>query len=146
MAVKLLLETLLLRKGSNPDNFRLLFDGIPKLDQRKVLLAVLGFLSEAHLNKLGDCDYAESIIVISAAAGIISAIVGEDQDKIGHLTSWLTSTSGAGLGEGVGIRRAVLAVVSQKKDNIVGVLEKIVAQFSDKLYIKHSPILQQNGQ
>lgn len=145
IVIKLLLETLLLSKGSNPDRFRLLFDGLPNLDQRRVLVAVLKFLSETHLNKLGLCESPESAEVISAASGIISAIVGQDQDKTNHLIAWLTSSSGAGLGDGVGIRRAVLAVISRNKDNLVDVLEKTVAQFGDQLYIKHSPILQQEG-
>lgn len=143
--VKLLVESLLLSKGSNPDCFRLLFDGLPNLDQRKVLLTVLKFLSETHLNKLGRCDSTESAAVISAASGIISAIVRQDPQKTSHLTTWLTGSSGAGLGEGVGIRRAVLAVVSQSRDDMVNVLEKTVEQFGDQLYIKHSPILQQEG-
>lgn len=61
------------------------------------------------------------------------------------MLEWLTGSSAAGLGEGVGIRRAVLAVVSQHRDDIVAVLEKSLSQFGDQLYIKHSPLLQQEG-
>lgn len=58
---------------------------------------------------------------------------------------WLTGSSGAGLGEGVGIRRAAVAVIAQNKDDLVMVLEKSLGQFGDQLYIKHSPMLQQEG-
>ena len=143
--IKLLVENLLLSEGSDPSRFRLLLGGLPNMEQRKVLLAVLKFLSEAYLNKLGDCSSPEDATMISAAAGVLSAIVKGDQDKMGHLAAWLTRSSGAGLGDGIGIRRAVLAVVSQGKGNVVSVLEKSVAQFGDQLYIKHSPMLQQDG-
>lgn len=145
MITKLLAEVLLLSRDSNPDRFCRLFDGLSNLDQRRVLFAVLKFLSEAHLNQLGLCDSSESADVISAVAGIISAIIGQDRGKTGHLISWLTSSSGAGLGDGVGIRRAVLAIVSRTREDLIDVLEKSVAQFGDQLYIKHSPILQQEG-
>ena len=58
---------------------------------------------------------------------------------------WLTSSSAAGVGEEVGIRRAVLAVVAQEKEDICTVVEKSINQFGDQLYIKHSPMLQQEG-
>lgn len=59
---------------------------------------------------------------------------------------WLTGSSEAGLGEGVGIRRAAVAVVSQDREDLVTVFEKSLSQFGDQLYIKHSPMLQQEGE
>lgn len=143
--VKILVQQLLLGENAKPEGFRLLFDGLPNLDQRKVLLSVLNFLSGTYLNRLGRCDSPASGAIVGSAAAVIAAIVGNSDSKITHLTSWLTSSSGAGLGDGVGIRRAVIAVVAQSRDRIVGVLEKSISQFGDQLYIKHSPMLQQEA-
>jgi telomere length regulation protein len=38
-----------------------------------------------------------------------------------------------------------MAVISQDRDDLVAVLEKSLSQFGDQLYIKHSPMLQQEG-
>jgi telomere length regulation protein len=78
-------------------------------------------------------------------AGALSGILGSEENGRRQLVEWLTGSSGAGLGEGVGIRRAVMAVISQDRDDLVAVLEKSMSQFGDQLYIKHSPMLQQEG-
>lgn len=62
-----------------------------------------------------------------------------------HLVSWLTSSSGAGLGDGIAIRRAVVVVLSREKTDIETVLDKSLQQFGDQLYIKHTPTIQQDG-
>lgn len=62
-----------------------------------------------------------------------------------HLISWLTGTSGAGLGDGIAIRRTVVVVLSKDKAAIETVLEKSLQNFGDQLYIKHTPTLQQEG-
>ncbi|KAG7121153.1 DNA replication checkpoint protein tel2 like [Verticillium longisporum] len=62
-----------------------------------------------------------------------------------HLVLWLTNSTGAGLGEAIGIRRAVVAVVGKDKECTSQVLEKSLSQFGDQLYIKHSPMLQQEA-
>ncbi|RAL66882.1 hypothetical protein DID88_007664 [Monilinia fructigena] len=55
--------------------------------------------------------------------------------RLGHI--------GAGIGEGVAIRRAAIASLSKNKKDIETVLEKSLSQFGDMLYIRHAPILQQ---
>jgi telomere length regulation protein len=121
-------------------------DKLPQLEQRKALFSVLKLLSEDYLNRLGLCESDSDKLVISAAAGAINSIVGTDGNRKGHLVEWLTKSSGAGLGDGVAIRRAVLAVISQDREKTISVLEQSLAQFGDQLYIKYSPILQQEGQ
>ncbi|KAM7217406.1 DNA replication checkpoint protein tel2 [Rhypophila decipiens] len=123
--------------------FRVLLEALRPTEQRKVLFTVLRILSQDYLNRLGDSHKDTSKPVISSSASAISNIMGSNESLRSHLVEWLTSSSGAGLGEGIGIRRAVLAVVAQDKDSIVTVLEKSISQFGDQLYIKHSPILQQ---
>jgi telomere length regulation protein len=143
--VEILVRDLILRTSSRISCFKALLSNLNQADQRKILVSVLQFLSRTYLNKLGRCDDPQHTAVISAASGVLHAIVEQDKSKLDHLVSWLTSSSGAGLGEGVGIRRAVLSVVSRDRDNVVNVLDKSISQFGDQLYIKHSPTLQQDG-
>lgn len=135
----------MLNVNAEPKRLSILADHLPSSDQRKLISAVLKLLAETHLNQFGLCEVTESRTVIAGAAGAVTAIVGTSGAKLGHLVNWLTSTSGAGLGDGVGIRRAVVAVVAQNRDSIIAVLEKSIAQFGDQLYIKHSPMLQQEA-
>lgn len=143
--IKIIVENLLLGKDGKTPVFSSLVDALPSLDQRKVIFAVLKILSDTYLDRLGSCESPESGPIIAGAAGAIKAIVDTNGAKVAHLVFWLTSSSGAGLGDGVGIRRAVMAVVAQNRESIINVLEKSLAQFGDQLYIKHSPTLQQEA-
>ncbi|KAK4132337.1 putative DNA binding protein [Trichocladium antarcticum] len=143
--VKQLLLDLVLKKGASPGNLGLLLGGLPQTDQRKILFSILKLFSTDYLDRLGRCESEQSKPLVSAVAGALNSIVSADENERKHLVEWLTGSSGAGLGEGVAIRRAVMAVVAQQKDDIVAVLEKSLAQFGDQLYIKHSPMLQQEA-
>ncbi|KAJ4414696.1 telomere binding protein [Neurospora sp. IMI 360204] len=142
-AMKCVLTRLLLAQGAGNDRFGSLLGNLPRSEQRKVLFSVLKKFAEDYLNRLGTCDAEGGREMVSAVAGAISSIINHDPDKVAYLVEWLTSSSGAGLGDSIGIRRAVVAVVSQDRDSIVTVLEKSIAQFGDQLYVKHSPMLQQ---
>ncbi|KAK4659258.1 telomere binding protein [Podospora pseudocomata] len=142
---KHVLGELVLKKGADPSKFGMLLSNLPPTEQRKVLFSILKLFSSEYLDRLGHCDSEESKPIVSAVAGAIKSIIGESTSLKNYLVEWLTSSSGAGLGEGVGIRRTVLAVISQNRDDIVAVLEKSLSQFGDQLYIKHSPMLQQEA-
>ncbi|KAK3310693.1 telomere length regulation protein-domain-containing protein [Chaetomium strumarium] len=143
--IKQLLSDLLLNKQAGAHKLGNLLGNLPQTEQRKVLYSVLKLFSADHLDGLGRCETAESKPLISAVAGAINAILDSDGNGRRHLLEWLTGSSGAGLGDGVGIRRAVMAVISQNRDDLVAVLEKSLSQFGDQLYIKHSPALQQEA-
>ncbi|KAK3501148.1 telomere length regulation protein-domain-containing protein [Neurospora crassa] len=143
MAMKCVLTRLLIAQGADNERFGLLLGNVPRSEQRKVLFSVLKTFAEDYLDRQGTSDTEGSNKMISAVAGAISAITKNDPERITYLVEWLTGSSGAGLGDSVGIRRAVVAVVSQDRDSIVSVLEKSIAQIGDQLYIKHSPIVQQ---
>lgn len=140
-----MLSGLLLVEDVDPQQLSSLLGNLSQTEQRKVLFSTLKMLSADHLDKLGNCESTDSHIPISAVAGVVNSFVGTSEIRRGHLTEWLAGSSGAGLGESIGIRRAVLAVASQNKDCLVAVLEKTINQFGDQLYIKHSPMLQQEG-
>lgn len=140
--MKTVIDRLLLLKGSNPDDFAKVCLSHPH-SAKKTMGTLLQYLAQ-HLNGL-DLEEASSKAAVSAAAGIIDALVKGNETLYNYLVTWCTSSSGAGLGDTVGIRRAILAVLAQNKDGITTVFEKSLSQFGDQLYIKHAAILQQNG-
>lgn len=135
-------ELLLSRKGSPTAFIQLCF--YQSRVSRKVVDMLLEYLAQRFLNSLDD---AELRTTVAAVAGIIDAVIADDAARKNHLIDWCTASSGAGLGDGVGIRRAVVAVLAKKdKESISAVLEKSLAQFGDQLYIKHAAMLQQEGE
>lgn len=122
-----------------------LFDNLAHSEQRNVLFSLLKTIAELHLNKLEGSDTANDKTIISAAAGVINGLVSNDAKYMSHLVTWLTNATGAGVGDAIGIRRTVLAVLASDRDSITTVFEKSLNQFGDFLYIKHTPMLQQEG-
>ncbi|KAM0256789.1 hypothetical protein ACHAQJ_004741 [Trichoderma viride] len=139
--VKTVIDGLLLQRGNDPKDFAKVCLSQPH-SAKKTMNILLQYLAQ-QLNGL-DLDEPSSKAIISAAAGIIDALVKGNETLNNHLISWCASSSGAGLGDAVGIRRAILAVLAQNKDGITTVFEKSLSQFGDQLYIKHAAILQQN--
>jgi telomere length regulation protein len=140
---------LLQRKDDDRKQFRALLGNLPNYEQKMVLDAALRTLSKRHLSTNIASDSLDwwrvDAEVVAGAAGYLEFIVSQDSSRISHLISWLTSLSGAGIGEAVGIRRAAVAVLSDSKYDMESVLEKSLQQFGDQLYIKHAPSLQQEG-
>ena len=83
--------------------------------------------------------------LVGGSAKFIDLTFGHDESGRTHLMNWLTSTSGTGIDDGIGISRAVLAVLSKHKFVLETVFDKILRQFEDQLYIRHTPTLQQEG-
>jgi telomere length regulation protein len=83
--------------------------------------------------------------IVSAAAGLINLMLANEESRKSHLIAWLTSSSGAGIGDGIAIRRAAVAALAADKNDIESVLEKSLHQFGDQLYIRHTPAMQQEG-
>lgn len=141
--VKTLIDELLLSNGGRQHAFsKVCFH--QSQGSKKIMQILLDDLSQRFLNNLS-LDDSRSNATVSAVAGIIDAVVAGDESRRTHLVHWCTTSSGAGLGDRVGIRRAVVAVLAEDKETITAVLEKSLSQFGDQLYIKHAAILQQEG-
>ncbi|KAF1731438.1 DNA replication checkpoint protein tel2 [Beauveria bassiana] len=139
--VKLLVDELLLRSDSNPATFIHVCFQQPATF-KKVMQILLDYLAQRFLSSISIHEASENKIV-SSVAGIINTLIQDDSTRRSFLVSWCTASSGAGLGDNIGIRRAVLAALATDKDTITSVLEKSLNQFGDQLYIKHAAILQQ---
>jgi telomere length regulation protein len=118
---------------------------MPQSDQKRLLHGTMKILSERYLNDLGRCESLEAAASISAAAKLITRLVGGDELRLGFLTSWLVASAGAGMGESVGIRRAAMAAYGQDRELMARILGDSLTQFGDQLYVKHAPMLQQEG-
>lgn len=138
-----MLYTSLLLRDETQAVFAQLLDNLPQIDQRKVVTIILKILSSQL--PLDSDRSTEDYPLIWAAAGVLKSVVGSSQLRKDHLVAWLTEATGAGIGDSCGIRRAAVAVVGGDKETITMVLEKSLNQFGDQLYIKHSPLLQQEG-
>ncbi|PHH81746.1 hypothetical protein CDD82_7964 [Ophiocordyceps australis] len=106
-------------------------------ESKQMLARLLDYLSERYLNH----DAAKT--TPSAVAGLLHALATQKASFISLLVEWCTASSGAGLGQGVGIRRAVMAVIATDREAVTSVVEKSLAQFGDQLYVRHAAMLQQ---
>ncbi|KAM5359806.1 hypothetical protein ACJZ2D_014200 [Fusarium nematophilum] len=138
---KIAIDGLLLSKGTPSAAFTQIAFQQPRTS-KKIVHAVLQHLSQKELNHLSLDDTTPNEKV-SAVASLIKELALSDEVRKNILISWCASASGAALGDGIGIRRAVIAALAQDREAITTVLEKSLAQFGDELYIKHAAILQQ---
>jgi hypothetical protein len=83
--------------------------------------------------------------MVGAAAAYLKLIIGGSDDRKEYVMTWLNSLSGAGVGEPLGIRRAVLSVFSNSKHDMETIFESSLRQFGDQLYIRHAPTIHQEG-
>ncbi|GAP87319.1 putative telomere length regulation protein [Rosellinia necatrix] len=143
--VRELFYKLLLQDDAGKDNFSALVNSYPVPEQRKVLLILLKLLSDLYLNFIDDSEANEDYPAVWASAGVLQFIVANNDAQRNNLMDWLASASGAGVGESSGIRRAAVAALADHKESITTVLERSLGQFGDQLYIKHTPILQQEA-
>ena len=109
-----------------------------------MLSSFLKSLSQTYLRMQSPEEGIETSRKVSAVSGFILGLVHQDQVLLDHLASELITTS-LDAGDDLGIRRAIVAVISNDKTRLGTLLEKAIDQFGDKLFIKHAPILQQQG-
>lgn len=137
--------------GTDQDraNFALMLSTLSIHDQKLCIDAALKILAKLF-TAAPDAPYTpgwpsrDSELVGGAAAYLNVIIDGKTRRNL-LLVSWLASLSGAGLGESIALRRVVLAVVAESKSELELAFEKTLQQFGDQLYIKHAPVMQQEG-
>ncbi|EWY93416.1 hypothetical protein FOYG_06629 [Fusarium oxysporum NRRL 32931] len=141
--IKIAIEGLLLSKRNSISTFIQLALSQHRTS-KKVFHILLQHLSQKYLNRLSLED-THPDDKVSAVAGLLMEVALNDETRRDVLINWCASSSGAGVGDGVGIRRAVVAALAQDREAITAVLEKSIAQFGDELYIRHSAMLQQDA-
>ncbi|KAI9642266.1 telomere binding protein [Ciborinia camelliae] len=145
---KEILGSLFLQKEEDALKFMKLYGYLPSFEQRNLLYTFLNLLSQDNLtlditSEDDDKWWQTNTSIVSAAAKLINILIADNESRKDHLIAWLTNSSGAGIGEGVAIRRAAIASLSKNKKDMETILERSLDQFGDTLYIRHAPILQQ---
>ncbi len=116
-------------------------------EKKAIIHSTIKLLGKRYLSKEPSYDAPEWWKEDASAISAVAAFLAHLFNDWGIIDSWLTSLSGAGVGEPVGIRRAVVAVATTDgKSNIETVLEDCLKLFGDSLYIRHTPTLQQDGE
>jgi len=123
---------------------------LPVHDKRTFILALLRAISTRHLRSdtAEDGDetwWKHDEVKVSGAAALLGKFVLHDDDYRSLVLEWLTSGSGGGIGEPIALRRAIMAVLAHEGLAFRELFEKLLQQFADKLWIKHTPIMRQEG-
>jgi hypothetical protein len=123
---------------------------LPTFEQRNFIHSLIKLVSRDYLSSIvtsedDSCWWQADTSIISSAAGLIKLVLGTDESRKAQLIVWSTSSSGAGVGDGIAIRRAVVAALAVDKNDIETILDKSLRQFGDQLYIRHTPTMQQEG-
>ncbi|TAQ89723.1 hypothetical protein B7494_g1950 [Chlorociboria aeruginascens] len=147
--LKEILKSLLQNQEYAPKFVKLLCY-LQSFEQRNFLYGILKVLSTDHLSSIitteDDSHWWQSDAnIVGAAARVVSILLAGEAPRKSQLITWLTSSSGAGVGDGVAIRRAAVIALSEDKNDLETVLENSLQQFGDQLYIRHTPTLQQEG-
>ena len=93
--------------------FRLLLNGLPRLDQRSFLHILLRSVSIHHLDANGRADGKVSAFDGGSIRGVAAVLAGVVKDNLyleECLLRWLTDTGGDASGLPLGARRATIAV------------------------------------
>lgn len=148
--LKEVVTSLLLQRQNHSTQFERLLNSLPAFEQRNFINSLVKLISRDYLSSIITSEddsrwWQSDASIVSAAAGLIKLVIGNEASRKSHLMTWLTSTLGAGVGDGIAIRRAVLAALSVDKNDIETVLDKSLRQFGDQLYIRHTPTMQQEG-
>ena len=128
------------------DRYQVVMHNLGSHEKKIYFYSLIRILSKRHLSpsQTDDADWKES--KRGALNGVIALIVaflkGNPQLQDNSI-EWLASTSSDSIGQSHDTHRVVIAALpgDQKKK----VLRKVLELFGDKLYIKHTPILHQEG-
>ncbi len=155
-------SSLLAGDDSGLNNYRSLIEHLTANEQKIVLVSLIRILSrKLRRPDGGPSEEMHEKNVVAGAAALFFRLSNGSADLRGVLIRWLTGTATSGIGHGIGVCRAVIASIAHDErklfvplldPNTNGQVESIrevfshsLSQFGDPLYIKHTPILQQEG-
>ncbi|EPE05804.1 telomere length regulation protein [Ophiostoma piceae UAMH 11346] len=122
-----------------------ILEQLPVYEQKKMLNGILKFAADTYFSSISVDSETVDAGVVSAVAGLVEKVIGTSTSLRDQLVSWLLTSPGVGLLNGIGIRRAAVAAVSKDQSALSDILEKSMAEFGDQLFIKHSPMMQQEA-
>jgi telomere length regulation protein len=132
-------------------------------EQRKYINAVIAHIVKHHLSAgvvNRDDEPVPMSKPISGAAVLLHILIKDGDAMKEHLVSLLTRSTIASLDDSLAARRSVLSALAQDEglymvdsldavltlvDRLHTLLENCIKLFGDSVYIKHTPVVQQEG-
>ena len=122
---------------------RRLMDSLATYEQKNVLYALIRIVDHRYLSSTmgrGDDMNASSL---GSVAALLSSIMAEVPSRKDIMIEWLTALSPEAARQSHSAHRAVILALSKDTVSVKSTLSKALALFADKLFIKHTPIFQQ---
>lgn len=135
------------REGQQTPRLENVLFTLPAHDKRTYLLSLLRLLARQFTEvytAYEDNWWTEDARQVSGVGALLSNICSDDVFK-SLLIEWTTASSGGGIGQSIGLRRAALLVITQDSFTFQEVFSKSLNQFADKLWIRHTPVMRQEG-
>ncbi|KAJ5277125.1 hypothetical protein N7524_003278 [Penicillium chrysogenum] len=137
----------LLLSQSLPTHFGILLDHLRRTEQLAFVEAIFRNIQRKHfLNDLSD-TVGQSITPsepIKGVAGLISVMISSRPELESQIVEWLSKSQGGSINT-LGLRRALLATLSNRSSVLKSLLIRSLEQFGDKFSIKHVPSVVQNA-
>ncbi|KAL1795097.1 hypothetical protein ACET3X_006913 [Alternaria dauci] len=117
-------------------------------EQRKYLNAIVAFVAKDYLSveNVGKDDATiTASTTISSAAALFYTLIKDSDVLKEHLVSSLTRSTIPALDESLSARRSVLAALARDDETLHTLLENLIKTFGDSVYIRHTPVLQQEA-
>ncbi|KAH7060624.1 telomere length regulation protein-domain-containing protein [Macrophomina phaseolina] len=128
-------------------NFLRVLQRLRAHEQRLFLLALLRVLSEKVLigASVQAQDLKSTSKAIAGSVALVQAIINTSEPLKESLVSWLTNSASGSASVSFATRRVAVAALQSDEDRICKVLERSMEQFGDELFIRHTPMLQQEA-
>ena len=129
--------------------YQLLMHDLGSHEKKIYLYSLLRILSRLYLalERNNDIDREEpngpNKKDLNGVIALIAMLVDGSPQLQNALVDWLAGTSSDSIGQSHKMHRVVIAALSSDRKKTV--LQKTLQLFGDKLYIKHTPILHQEG-
>ncbi|KAF3046400.1 telomere binding protein [Didymella heteroderae] len=128
--------------------FAALVGRLKAFEQRKYLNAVITYVMK-HCFQSEIIDTADEPIdrspMVSAAAYLLNSFMNSNEVLKDHVVASLTKSALPSLDESLATRRSVIAALAQDEDKLQNVFENCIKTFGDPVYIKHTPVMQQES-
>ncbi|KAH7076906.1 telomere length regulation protein-domain-containing protein [Paraphoma chrysanthemicola] len=137
-----------LLKTDSVEHFGNAMHRMKSFEQRKYLNAVIAFTIKQYFpNDIANRDDSPilSSKTVSGAACLLHELTKDNEALKDQLVSLVTRSTIPALDDSLSARRSVIAAVAQDDDKLHNLLEACIKMFGDSVYIKHTPVLQQEA-
>ncbi|KAH7399295.1 telomere length regulation protein-domain-containing protein [Pyrenochaeta sp. MPI-SDFR-AT-0127] len=128
------------------EDFTDLLIKMKSFEQRKYLNALTNFAVKQYLSSdvaSKDDTHLTSSTPVSGVAAVFYSIIKSSGLQKEHFVSSLTRSTIPSLDDSLAARRSVIAALATDPDSLHTLLENCIRLFGDSVYVKHTPVLQQ---